>query len=83
MFVVEYAMQSLSLYRTPGEPPTEIPIARRDQLEAELSAFVVAAREGTPVPVTPEDGVAAVAVADAITHSARSGKPVYLDGGRA
>jgi predicted dehydrogenase len=78
MFHVDYAAQSLALFRTPGEQPEEIEITRGDQLEAELSAFVAAVRQGTPPPVTPQDGLAAVAIADAITRSARSGKPVSL-----
>jgi predicted dehydrogenase len=78
MFHVDYAAQSLALFRTPGEQPDEIEITRGDQLEAELNAFVAAVRQGTPPPVTPQDGLAAVAIADAITRSARSGKPVSL-----
>jgi UDP-N-acetylglucosamine 3-dehydrogenase len=77
-FLVDYAAKSLSLYRTPGEPPEEVPVAGPDQLEAELNAFIAAVREGAPLPVTPEDGLAAVAIADAITRSARSGKPVAM-----
>ena len=81
MFIVNYAAQSLSLHRTAGEPAIEIPIAHHDQLEAELSAFVAAVRDSAPMPVTAEDGLAAVAIADALTRSARTGKPVTLGEG--
>ena len=80
MFVLDYAAQALSLYRDAGEPPAEIAIVRHDQLQAELRAFVAALHDGGPMPVTVEDGVIAVAVADAITLSARSGRPVRLRG---
>ena len=77
-FVVDYAARSLSLYRTPGEPPVDMPVKQRDQLEAELAAFVASARDGDALSVTPHDGVEAVAVADAITLSAREGRRVAL-----
>jgi predicted dehydrogenase len=80
MFALDYAAQTLSLYRDADEPPVEIAVVRHDQLHAELRAFVAAVREGSPVPVTPEDGVMAVRVADAITQSARSGKLVRIAG---
>jgi predicted dehydrogenase len=78
MFLLDYSAQSLALYRTPGAPPEEIPVTTRDQLEAELGAFVAAVRDGAPPPVTAGDGLAAVAIADAITRSARTGKPVSV-----
>jgi myo-inositol 2-dehydrogenase / D-chiro-inositol 1-dehydrogenase len=45
-------------------------------LQRELSAFLDAVRDGKPMPVSGEDALAALAIADAITDSARSGKPV-------
>lgn len=45
---------------------------------AEWDAFVTAILKGTPVPVTLEDGVAALALAEAATQSARSGQSVKL-----
>jgi myo-inositol 2-dehydrogenase/D-chiro-inositol 1-dehydrogenase len=45
---------------------------------AEWAAFVEAVAEGKPVPVTLEDGVAALAVAEAATQSARTGRTVDL-----
>jgi predicted dehydrogenase len=78
MFHLDYAAQSLALYRPAGEEPEQLAVEGRDQLEAELEAFVAAVRDGARLPVTPEDGLAAVAIADAITRSARSGEPVSL-----
>ena len=46
---------------------------------AEWDAFVAAVRTGTGVPVTLENGVAALAMAEAATLSARSGAPVKLE----
>ena len=45
---------------------------------AEWSAFVAAVNAGTPLPVTLADGVAALAMAEAATQSARSGQPVTM-----
>ena len=46
--------------------------------EAEWAAFVQAVSSGSPVPVTLEDGVAALAMAEAATKSAQTGQPVKL-----
>ena len=46
---------------------------------AEWAAFVAAVRDGTALAVTLEDGVAALAIAEAATLSAQGGKPVRLD----
>lgn len=45
---------------------------------AEWAAFVDAVNGGKPLPVTLADGVAALAMAEAATLSARTGKPVAL-----
>ncbi|MES2816655.1 MAG: inositol 2-dehydrogenase [Pseudomonadota bacterium] len=45
---------------------------------AEWAAFVDALGTGKPLPVTLSDGVAALAMAEAATLSAKSGKPVLL-----
>ena len=45
---------------------------------AEWAAFVDALTGGKPLPVTLADGVAALAMAEAATRSAKSGKPVLL-----
>ncbi|MEL6550126.1 MAG: inositol 2-dehydrogenase [Pseudomonadota bacterium] len=45
---------------------------------AEWSAFVAAVTDGTTVPVTLQEGISALAMAEAATMSIRSGKPVAL-----
>ncbi len=45
---------------------------------AEWAAFVAAVTTGTALPVTLQDGVAALAMAEAATLSAKSGAPVPL-----
>ncbi|WP_170448747.1 inositol 2-dehydrogenase [Ruegeria arenilitoris] len=46
---------------------------------AEWDAFVTAVKTGSAVPVTLENGVAALALAEAATRSARTGIPVKLE----
>jgi len=46
---------------------------------AEWAAFVEAVTRGTTLPVTLEDGVAALAMAEAATRSAKTGAPVSLE----
>jgi predicted dehydrogenase len=48
----------------------------QEQLALEIGAFVSAVREGRAPQVKPEDGLAALAIADAVTESARSGRVV-------
>ncbi|WP_282119509.1 inositol 2-dehydrogenase [Ruegeria atlantica] len=45
---------------------------------AEWDAFTCAIQSGSDVPITLEDGVAALAMAEAATRSARSGRPVAM-----
>ena len=45
---------------------------------AEWAAFVAAITEKSELPVTLDDGVAALAMAEAATRSARTGAPVSL-----
>ncbi|WP_424932730.1 inositol 2-dehydrogenase [Amaricoccus macauensis] len=45
---------------------------------AEWTAFVEAVVANSPVPVTLEDGISALALAEAATESARTGKPVTV-----
>ncbi len=45
---------------------------------SEWAAFVAAVTEGAPIPVTLDDGVTALAMAEAATLSARTGRPVTL-----
>jgi predicted dehydrogenase len=60
------------------DPKAQIPIERREQLVAELEAFVEAVREGAPMPVSGADGLQTLAVADALTLSARTGEVVAV-----
>ena len=53
-----------------------IAIEPREPLREELMAFIQALRDGTAMPVSGQDALAAVAVADALTESARSNRPV-------
>jgi len=46
---------------------------------AEWSAFVSSLVEGKPMPVTLDDGVAALAMAEAAARSAKTGMPVLLE----
>ena len=46
---------------------------------AEWDAFVTAVTGGDALPVTLEDGVAALALAEAATRSARTGAPVHME----
>ena len=56
----------------------KIPIEKREPLRVELEAFVRAVRNGTPVPVTADDGLAAMAAAEALVRAAESGSSVRL-----
>jgi UDP-N-acetylglucosamine 3-dehydrogenase len=60
----------------PNDSAVRIPVEPKEPLQQELAAFVAAVRDGTPPPVTPHDALAALAVADALTESARTGQPV-------
>ena len=60
------------------DPRAQIPIERREQLVAELEEFVEAVREGAPMPVSGEDALQTLAVADALTLSARTGRAVTV-----
>ncbi len=91
MFVVDYAAQSLSFYEnfaasaregayasvTEG-PMTRYPIANREPLRAELEAFRDAVRGGTGAPVPAADGMAALAVAEALVASSVEGVPIRV-----
>jgi predicted dehydrogenase len=59
------------------EPPPSrsIPVEPLEPLQQELAAFVAAIRDGAPPPVTAADALATLAVADALTESARTGLP--------
>ena len=49
-----------------------------DAYRLELSAFIEAVEKGTPTPTTTDDAVKALALAEAATESARTGKPVSV-----
>jgi UDP-N-acetylglucosamine 3-dehydrogenase len=80
MFLLDYAAQTLMLHRQ-GEDAHSIPVtpAPRAELKAELRAFVDSLHEVATLPVSARDGLIAVAVADAITQSARTGKMVHVE----
>ena len=62
-----------------GAKPTYFFLERyMPAFEAEWSAFVDAVLDGTALPLTIEDGVAALAIAEAATQSSQTGKPVRL-----
>ena len=68
-----------ALVRVRGDeppPPRRIPVEPLEPLQEELAAFVLAVRDRTPPPVTAADALATLAVADALTESARTGLPV-------
>jgi len=53
-------------------------VEKREPLRVELEAFAAAVRDGTPPPVSPEDGIAAMAAAEALVRAARTGEQVAL-----
>ena len=55
-----------------------LPIEKRAPLRVELEAFVRAVRDGTPVAVSADDGLAAMAAAEALVRAASSGESVSL-----
>ena len=60
-----------------GAKPTYFFLERyMPAFEAEWSAFVDAVLDGTELPLTIEDGVAALAIAEAATRSSQTGQPV-------
>ena len=95
MFELDYLTQQLMFTRaeagaTPtligGYAPsfagevTEIPVDRQEPLAAELSAFLRSVREGGRPEVDAEDGLWAVAVADALLRAAAEHRAVDLTG---
>ena len=53
-------------------------VEKREPLRVELEAFARAVRDGTPVAVTADDGLAAMAAAEALVRAARTGASVSL-----
>jgi predicted dehydrogenase len=62
-----------------GNERTEYPCPPSATLVELLRDFCRAIRTGSPMPITAEDGLRAVELADACYHSAQTGKPVFLD----
>jgi predicted dehydrogenase len=59
-------------------PSRSIAIEKREPLRTELETFVAAVRDGTPVAVTADDGIAAMAAAEALVTAAKTGTSVLL-----
>ena len=93
MFELDYLSQKLTFSRTtdPATPtliggfaPTfeaevaEVPVERREPLEAELSAFLDIVQCGGRPEVDAEDGLWAVAIADALLRAAGERRAVEL-----
>ena len=57
-----------------------IAVDKREPLRVELEALVAAVRDGTPVAVTADDGLAAMAAAEALVRSAERGASVDVGG---
>ncbi len=55
-----------------------IHIEKREPLRAELEAFVHAVRNGTPPAVSADDGIAAIAVSEALVRAASIGEAVLV-----
>ena len=58
---------------------TRFALQRYEPLKAELQAFIHAVSEGSPVPVSGEDGLAALRLALALVESGRSHQVVEID----
>ena len=53
-------------------------VEKREPLRVELEAFAAAVRNGTPPSGSPDDGIAAMAAAEALVRAARTGEHVTL-----
>ena len=95
MFELDYLSQRLTFTRATdttnpkllsGYAPTfegevaELPVAAAEPLAAEIEAFVRMARDGAEPLVDVEDGVWAIAIAEALLASASAHQAVRLDG---
>lgn len=95
MFELDYLTQRLTFSRSEasavptlirGYAPTfegevtEIPVERHEPLAAELQAFIAAVQGGGRTEVDAEDGLWAVAIADALLRAAAEHRAVELDG---
>jgi len=78
--VLENTVRKSTTAGVTGAKPTYFFLERyMPAYSAEWSAFVAAVTQGTPMPVTLDDGVLALAVAEAATRSARTGQTVEVD----
>ncbi|MFV0335601.1 MAG: inositol 2-dehydrogenase [Tropicimonas sp.] len=79
--VLEHTVVKSTAAGVSGARPEHFFLERyRSAYVAEWGAFVEAVRAGTPQPVTLRDGIDALALAEAATESARTGKPVVVTG---
>lgn len=78
--LVENTVVKSTAHGVTGAKPTYFFLQRYSAaFTAEWAAFVAAVVDGTAMPVTLADGIAALAMAEAATRSAKSGAPVRLD----
>lgn len=96
MFVVSYLTQDLSYYEGAAAASRwdtlgvmrganegrviRFALERREPLAVEWERFLAAAVDGAPPPVSPEDGIAALATARAIVESGDTHAPVVVAG---
>ena len=59
-------------------PRTQLKVEKREPLRVELEAFAAAVRDGTPPAVSPDDALAAMAVAEALVRAAETHAAVAL-----
>jgi UDP-N-acetylglucosamine 3-dehydrogenase len=92
MFELDYLTQRLTFTRANVDPPrliggfaptfegdvAELPVANAEPLAAELEAFLGVVRSGGRPVVDVEDGLWAVAIANALLEAAAAGQPVEL-----
>ncbi|WP_170574028.1 inositol 2-dehydrogenase [Ruegeria atlantica] len=77
--ILENAVVKSTAAGVTGAKPTYFFLERyMPAYRAEWDAFVQAVQSGSAMPVTLEDGVAALAMAEAATRSAQSGQPVAM-----
>jgi UDP-N-acetylglucosamine 3-dehydrogenase len=95
MFVVDYLEQNLTFYENSEADPNFDPLSvvsgvsegnmvrfaipRVEPLRAEIEAFAASVRDGAPVGVSLQDGLAAVVFAEIALSSARDGRAVDVD----
>lgn len=78
--MVENLVQKSTADGVIGAKPTYFFLERyMPAFTAEWSAFVDAVLDGTPLPVTLDDGIAALALAEAATRSSQTGEAVRMD----